>query len=122
MRLGISVTSRMLPKDLRTLRRPLNVVAIPALTFLSMSRRQISKDPTISRRNSGNLPSQMDCASEVGVNPAMARFDAMLPLTVSAPALCRVGGRPLQRGREMGAAPLAPPLKLLCYLSSTLAP
>ena len=50
---------RMLPKDLRTLRRPLNVVAIPALTFLSMSRRQISKDPTISRRNSGNLPSQL---------------------------------------------------------------
>src|SRR5215213_6997797 len=30
MRFGISVTSRMDPKDLRTLRRPLNVVAIPA--------------------------------------------------------------------------------------------
>ena len=56
IRFGISVTSRMLPKDFRIFRRPLNVVAIPAPIFLSMSRKQMSKAPTISRRTSGNLP------------------------------------------------------------------
>jgi hypothetical protein len=37
------VTSRMLPKDLRTLRRPLNVVAIPAPVFLDVSEADVQR-------------------------------------------------------------------------------
>src|SRR5439155_3326383 len=97
MRLGISVTSRMLPKDLRTLRRPLNVVAIPAPIFLS----------NVSEANFQRPDYQ----------PSVLGKSAFRVSVISAAtcALPRSGPTPVHQrsGREMGAAPRHRPLNRL---------
>src|SRR5690606_24737396 len=89
------------PKDLRTLRRPLNVVAIPAPQFLDVSEANVQRpdhQPTDLRKSA-----LLYFVSGPRERPAVPQLTALPAFRVTA-APCSTPGK-----REDGRRPWAPP-------------